>query len=258
MADATVEQLFAETLRGHYEDDSAWAAVHKLRQIGTRQVFDIAARWCASDKGLERARGLDVLAQLGRTADHPTNNFPDDSYALAVKAIKSETDLLPLDSAIAALGHLENPGAVPLIAQFHSHENPSIRLSVACALGSFPNDSLSVATLLELMRDSDVDVRDWATFGLSVLGDQDSSAIRNALGALADADVDVREEALIGLAKRRDTRVLEKLLAELREPTVGSRVVEAAYTLLGMGTEEKDWSPQDYAKALQELFHSNA
>ena len=254
-SDATVEQLFAETLRGDYEDDSAWDAVHKLRQLGSREVFNIAARWCASENALERARGLDVLAQLGKTAGHSSNSFPDESYAVVVNAINHEADVRPLNSAISALGHLENPGAVPLIAQFHSHESPETRFSVAFALGSFPNDPLSVSTLLKLMRDSDEDVRDWATFGLGVLGEQDSSAIRDALvSALADADADVSEEALVGLAKRRDTRVLQKLLAELQEPTVTSRVIEAAYTLLGLPDEEKDWSPQDYASALKERF----
>ena len=255
MSDVTIEQLFAKTLQGDYEDDSAWDAVHKLRKLGTREVFDVAARWCASENALERARGLDVLAQIGKTVDHPANGFPNASYALVVNAINHEVDLLPLNSAIAALGHLENPAAVPLIAQFHLHKCDLIRFSVAFALGSFPNDPLSVSTLLKLMEDSDEEVRDWATFSLSVLGDQDSSAIRDALvTALADADKDVSEEALVGLAKRHDTRVLEKLLTELQQSTVTSRVIEAAYTLLEMPDEKKDWLPRDYTKALNERF----
>lgn len=44
------------------------------------------------------------------------------------------------------------------------------------------------------MDDTDDDVRDWAAFGLGVLGDQDSVEIREALyRKLNDQSVDVRE-----------------------------------------------------------------
>lgn len=255
MAGATIDQLFAETLRGDYDDDRPWAAVHKLRLLGTREVFNIATQWCVSKNPLARARGLDVLAQLGKTVASPTNAFPDESYSRAVNAINHETDERPLSSAISALGHLENPAGVPLIAQFHSHDSPEIRFSVAFALGCFPNEPLSVNTLLKLVRDTDEDVRDWATFALGVLGDQDSPEIRDALAsALVDSHQDVAEEALVGLAKRHDTRALRGLLAKLQEPRVTCCVIEAAYTMLGLPDEQKGWSPSDYAEALKERF----
>ena len=166
MPEATIQQLFTETLRGDYEDEAPWEAVRKLRQLGTREVFDVAAAWCSSDNPLKRARGIDVLAQLGKTAEHRTNSFPDESYSVVTNLLKGETDVRPLTSAIFALGHLDEPGAVPLIAQFRSHPNAETRFAVACALGSFPNEPLSVETLLALMADADEDVRDWATFGL--------------------------------------------------------------------------------------------
>ena len=93
MSEATVEQLFAETLRGEYEDDAPWDAVHKLRRLGTRDVFEVAAQWCVSENPLKRARGIDVLAQLGKTALHPTNTFPDESYALILNAVNQETEV---------------------------------------------------------------------------------------------------------------------------------------------------------------------
>jgi HEAT repeat protein len=250
-----VQQLFAETLRGDYEDDAPWEAVRKLHRLGTREVFDVATVWCSSKDPLMRSRGIDVLAQLGKTMEHPTNSFPDESYSVVTNLLTGELDVRPLDSAIAALGHLDDPRAVPLIVPFSSHPNSEIRFSVACALGSFPNDPLSVETLLTLMADTDADVRDWATFGVGVLGGADSVAIRDALArAASDSDEDVREEALIGLSKRQDKRALGPLLAVLKEPDVSVRVVEAAYTLLGLESERKDWTPRDYANALSERF----
>jgi HEAT repeats len=259
MSEAIIQGRFAETLRGDYEDEAPWDAVRELRRLGTREVFDVAAEWCTSDEPLKRARGVDVLAQLGKTAAHQTNTFPEESYSIVSNLLKHESNVRPLNSAISALGHLDNPAAVPLIAPFYSHENAEIRFSVAFALGCFPNDPLSVTTLLTLVKDSDEDVRDWATFGLGVLGDQDSSEIRDALvRALGDSNEDVREEALVALAKRNDIAALRPLLVALQEPRVTSRITEAAYTLLGMTDEEKDWSPQQYASALKERFASNA
>lgn len=255
MSEADIQRLFTETLRGDYEGDAPWDAVRKLRQLGTREVFDVATQWCSSTDPLMRARGIDVLAQLGKTVEHPTNSFPDESYSVVTNVLTGERDVRPLNSAIAALGHLDDPRAVPLISQFRSYPNAEIRFAVACALGSFPNDPLSVETLLTLMADSDEDVRDWATFGVGVLGDADSSAVRDALvRALNDSNEDVREEALVALGKRQDKRGLTPLLMALRQPTVTDRVIEAAYTLLSLDSERKDWTSQDYANALNERF----
>jgi len=255
MAQPDIDALFAETLLGDYDDDKPWEAVQALRRIGTREVFDKAAAWTESVKSLERARGLDVIAQLGKTADHPSNSFPQESYDIVIKVVQRERELQPLNSAIAALGHIDDPRVVPPIAGFHSHPSELIRFTVACSLGCFPNDALSVRTLLTLMEDADAHVRDWATFGLGVLGDQDSSEIRAALfRRLTDEDVDAREEALVGLAKRHDTHILPHLIKELAQATITDRVVEAAYTLLGFNKDQKEWSREDYATALRERF----
>lgn len=255
MIDGDINELFAQTLQGDYDEDKPWDAVHSLRRIGTREVFDKAVEWIESADQLERARGLDVIAQLGKTAEHPSNSFPQESYDLVVKAVQREREVQPLNSAISALGHIDDPRAVPLIAAFHSHPHEEIRFAVACALGCFPNEPLSVQTLLQLMEDSDADVRDWATFGLGVLGDQDSPEIRQALSRrVNDEDVDAREEALVGLAKRRDTRILPQLIHELEQPIISSRVVEAAHTILGFDEHQEGWSGQDYARSVRERF----
>jgi HEAT repeat protein len=113
---------------------------------------------------------------------------------------------------------------VPLLAQFHSDPNPEIRFSVACALGSFPNDALSLRTLISMTQDADEDVRDWATFGVGVLGDADSIELRDSLYLrLSDSNSDVSEEAVVGLAKRHDLRVLSKLIDLLSQPEISSR-----------------------------------
>jgi hypothetical protein len=67
MAVAQLDELFVQALPGAYDDDAPWEAVGKLRNLGTRQVYERAAEWCISSDPLKRARGADVLAQIGRT-----------------------------------------------------------------------------------------------------------------------------------------------------------------------------------------------
>jgi|ERR1039458_2362839 HEAT repeat protein len=250
-----IDTLFAQTLSGDYDDDAPWEAVQALRRVGTRGVFEKAATWCGSTDPLTRARGADVLAQLGKTVEHPSNNFPEDSYSVITGLLRRETETRPLAAAIAALGHLDDPRAVPLIVNFYSHPSSEVRFDVAFALGCFPNETLSVATLLRLVQDEDENVRDWATFGLGVLGNSDSPDIRNALTQrLSDSNEDVREEAMVGLGKRKDPRVLSALLAALAQPVVTYRVIEAAYTMLDFQNEREGWKGADYAAALSERF----
>jgi HEAT repeat protein len=250
-----IDELFAQALSGDYEDDAAWEAVRALRSIGTRQVFERGAELCKSDDPLSRARGADVLGQLGKTVDHRSNSFPEESYSVITSLVRQETQPQTLAAGIAALGHLDNPLAVPLITSFSSHPNPEVRFDVAFALGCFPNVPLSVETLLRLTQDADEDVRDWATFGLGVLGESDSEKIREALlRRLADSDEDVREEAMVGLGKRKDQRVLSTLLIALARPNTTTRVIEAAYQMLGLGNEQEGWSGIDYAAALRQRF----
>jgi len=255
MATPEIDALFAQTLSGDYDDEAPWEAVQALRRVGTQEVFEKAAEWCESTSPIIRARGADVLAQLGKTVDHPSNNFPEESYSVITGLLQRETEARPLAAAIAALGHLDNPRAVPLIVNFHSHPSPEVRFDVAFALGCFPNETLSVATLLHLMQDTDEEIRDWATFGLGVLGNNDSPEIRDALvRRISDSDEDVREEAMVGLGKRKDRRVLSVLLAALEQPTVTDRVIEGAYMMLDMQNEREGWKGADYAAALRERF----
>ena len=98
---------------------------------------------------------------------------------------------------------------------------------MAFTLGCYPNHAQAVAGLLKLTSDSDVDVRDWAVFGLGVQGEADFPEIRDALvRSLGDADENVREESAIGLGKRRDGRLLPWLLLRLDEPVLGMRVAK--------------------------------
>jgi HEAT repeat protein len=251
--DSNVDELFARMLTGNYDDELPWEAVHTLRRLGSGEVFKRAAEWCLSDDPLKRARGADVLAQIGRTADKPVNNFLDESFSILSAMLESEQTPLPLLAAVHALGHIGNPLAIPLVVARSLHPDVDVRFAVACALGTFANDVHAKDALLVLMRDADEDVRDWATFGLGVLGDLDSHEIRDALlQRINDPCRDVREESLVGLAKRKDQRALKALIAALNQPEVSNAVLEAAAEFLG--EQQANHTSRHYIARLKERF----
>ncbi len=247
--------LFEQALSGEYDDEVPWEAVNRLREIGSREVFEKAVTWCRSENPLQRARGADVLAQLGRTADHHSNNFPEESFTVLANLAAVEIACQPLSSAIHALGHLGDPRAIPMIVRCDSHPNSEIRFAVACACGSFGNEQAASGTLLKLMQDEDRDVRNWATFGLGTQSELDNPTIREALfAALTDSFEEVRLEALVGLARRRDRRILPELLVQLKQSVADDYTIEAACEMLELPLDSPHMMQKDYIAALHERF----
>lgn len=196
-----MDDLFAETLLGDYDSDAPWKAVRELRKLNTQAVFNRAAEWCQSQDPLRRARGADILAQIGKGVGKP-HSFPQESFEVISAMAMRETEPLPLSSALTALGHLENAQAVEILIAKKSHPNEDVRFAAG---------------------DSDDDVRDWATFGLGEFSGLDGPEVREVLFRnFGDSSDDVRYEAMVGLAKRKDPRVLSALIETLREPDVSS------------------------------------
>jgi HEAT repeat protein len=261
MESKKIKALFAQTLVGDYEGDEAWAAVSALRHDGSREIFEHAAQWCHAADPLRRARAAAILCQLRRShppdlRDSPEVMFRDESYELIAKMLENEQNPAVLDSAIHALGHLADPKAIPIVLRYQDDPDPDVRLAVAFALGCFPNEPQSITGLMKLAMDSNIDVRDWAVFGLGVLGDLDSPEIREALlRCLNDSVDDVREEAAVGLGKRHDQRVIPKLQTMLRAPELNVRVAEAAAALLELGEIPAQWTAADIEAALRLKFN---
>ena len=87
----SIDELFRLTLVGDYdnEDDEGgpWEAVSKLQAIGTREVFDHAAAWARNNKPAKRRRGIDILAQLGKSETQPQVTFAAETYAIVVETL---------------------------------------------------------------------------------------------------------------------------------------------------------------------------
>jgi HEAT repeat protein len=144
---------------------------------------------------------------------------------------------------------------VPLILEHRANPDPDVRFAVAFALSCFADEPAAIRVLLELMEDSDPDIRDWATFGLGVQGSADSPEIRAALiERLDDGNPDTREEAVAGLGKRKELRVLPDLIELLQQEEVSYGVVEAACHMLDLKEINEEWGADDYIDALTSRY----
>ena len=259
-----IDRLFAETLKGGKDDHAPWDAVSSLHRIGNRAIFDRAVAWSTALEPLKRARAAAVLAQLrhaprGRKR-HPQETqflYRKESFDVVSEMLDKERDTYALIAEISALGHIGNSAAIPIIAKFADHANEDVRFSVAWALGSYHDDPLSISVLQKLMEDVDRDVRDWAIFGLGVLGNADNEEIRlRFLRRLDDPFPDAKFEAAAALGKRQDARLAKPLVEMLKRYGDIISLREAARDLLKMTDDPSDWSETEYIVALQRKFLS--
>ncbi len=201
-----------------------WDAVAALHWHGSQEAFDRALGLCHSFCAVERKLGADILGQLGA----PNRTFPRECVRLLLEILETEREPRVLRAILTALGHLHRVEAIIPAVGFRSHVDASVRDAVVHAVMGF-DDPHALSALIELTRDEDPHVRDWATFALGTQVDVDTPPIRSALvERLSDDDDDARCEALVGLARRGDRRVVEPLKMALAAGSVWSLEIEAA------------------------------
>jgi HEAT repeat protein len=218
------DELFATALRSSFkgpdvEHEEHWDAVKALRQLGTDEVFERAVGLTRSDSVKERVLGADILARLGYPPEERREALVERSLPVLLELAEREGHPDVLESVGYALGHLELPEALPTLLRFAVHPDPGVRETAAWGLDLVIGEGAAppavVQTLIELTRDTEAEVRDWAACALAWLED-DSEPITEALIArLEDPDGDVRGEACRGLAMRQDPRALAAVQREL-------------------------------------------
>jgi len=212
----------------------AWYAYQELQYRGTAEVFEAACRALGADDPTVRGVGADVLAQLG----YPQGGtFVAEAVDALVKRARDEEHPGVLEAIAFALGHRASPAGRDTLFSLARHTSPEIRYAVATGLWAVAiksaagddDDPEVVAVHLELMRDPDPQVRNWATFGLGTQLTADTAEIRAALtDRLPDPDEETREEAVCGLANRRDEAAFQPLLEYLRSGSAGVGCIQAA------------------------------
>ena len=210
-----------------HSDELTWQAVTVLHCRGTEEVFEQAKRLSVCSSKRERRLGADILGQLGV----PERTFPVECTDVLCRMLSVEEETEVLASILIALSFQNCSDSISLVARFSEHSDPAVRHAVVLALASAECPD-AITSLVHLSRDVNDNVRDWATFALGTLFDSDTPQIRDALfDRIADGHDDTRGEALVGLARRKDSRVIDALKAELGSDRVGTLGVEAAEAL---------------------------
>ena len=95
-------------------------------------------------------------------------------------------------------------------------KSTNVRRATAFAI-SVINDKATIPLLINLLKDPNGDVRNWAAFAINI-NKYDNSDIRDCfVEMLQDKNEEVRIEAIIGLSYRKDKRVLAVLCDELKK-----------------------------------------
>jgi HEAT repeat protein len=221
-----VEALITDALGENRDDESSryWAIVTELRIGGEARVFERALALSRDPSTDARVLAANVLAQLG--IDLEPRPFLGETIAV-LRTLLDDGIVEVVRAAVHAFGHTNDPASVSRLVSFAAHEDASLRLAVACALGAYTEHEDAARALIALSADLDQDVRDWATFALGSLSELDAEPVREALVArLEDAHAATRLEAVTGLAHRRDARVIPALARVLAAGEAGSAVLD--------------------------------
>jgi HEAT repeat protein len=211
-----------------YDEDTRWELIAGIMAECPDDVFEASTSLVRGEHERERTLGADLL---GRLVGVDPEAGPDVERAL-LPALQNECAPHAIASMVAALGHVGDPGALTQIIPLHRNLDAGVRLAVAFAVATISPRPLSDEVklgLIRLSRDEDPEVRDWATFGLGTLSNEESPDVTAALLARAsDPYHEARAEALFGLAVRRDPRAVPHLIRALESAHVQGLELDAA------------------------------
>jgi HEAT repeat protein len=213
---------------GTYDEECRWDLIDGILTECPDDVLEVSCALLLDDLDRGRTLGADILGRL--VGVEPNCRVAVLDALLAALAIERVS--APRASIVAALGHVGDPVTLGRVFPLADDPDPAVRLAVAFTVATISPQPLAPdarVALIRLSRDTDSEVRDWATFGLGTLTDEDGPDVRAALLARAeDVSHEARAEALFGLAVRRDPRAVPHLIRALQSPLVHVLEVDAA------------------------------
>jgi len=242
----TSDKLFQRLLENKTQR-TYWENISELRKRVNQAVYDKSTELAKSDNDNEKIIGIDVLAQLG--FDPRLNK--SQSVKLYFGLLENQLSPKVLYSILHAIGHNNedlNSTQISKLIEFKNHRYSSVRFSLVFALSGVEN-TLAIETLIELSRDKNTEIRDWATFAIGSQIETNNSGIIHALWErINDEDEKTRHEAIAGLSKRKDPRVKEILKKELENiDDHGSLILESI----------ENYGDKDFIPLLEQQIETN-
>lgn len=211
--DTRTDEELIQVLLSDPQEDEYWNTLAIVQQRKNPATIKKAQELCQCDSSNEKIVGAHILRQ-GMVQDNKI--MPDDCLNTLLALLQNEKDPEVIGEISYALQTYDDQRIAINLVKLSSHPDAELRLAIVLGLGNRNSDP-AIKALLELMKDTDDEVRNWATFYVWEAEGFDPKLICDALvGQLDDSYDAVRGEALRGLAKYSDKRVIEPLIHELR------------------------------------------
>jgi hypothetical protein len=219
-------------LKTNKTERTYWDNMHELRSRDNEYVLNRAIELTKSNNEKEKIIGIHVLAQLGSKID---NLKPHKNISLKVffGLLKRELSEKVLENLLISIGHnnsdlSEERSAI--LVQFINHKNYKIRYACAFALLFIENEH-SIESLIKLSDDRCSQIRNWATFGLSNIENEDKRIVDALWNRVNDSHEETRYEAILGLTKKKAPSIRKIIDREFDQGNCGSMIFECIYEL---------------------------
>lgn len=210
----TSEKIF-DRLVNNKSQKTYWNNISELRKRANEDVYDQAFKLTKSESDKKKIIGIDVLAQLGfdpRIRQQKTINLFFD----LLENEQSDDVLFALFFGISHNNENLTKKQVSKLVEFKDSKNTDVRYSLVSALSGIANPK-AIETLIELSEDKFSSIRNWATFGIGTLSEENNDRIINALWKRTkDKHQETKLEAIVGLAHRKEVAVKEQIISELK------------------------------------------
>ncbi len=239
------EKLF-ERLLNNKSSKNYWNFITELRKRKDNDIFEKSVELTKSEILKEKIIGINILAQFGFPRLHLK-----EILKIYFDLLKTETDKNVISSILYGIGHNNDnltDKQINVICAFKDHKSITVKYALVYAILAIDKNK-AINTLIELSKDKDSDIRDWATFGIGTQIETDTQIIREALWErINDTDNTTRLEAIVGLAKRKDENIKDILKKELLEiDESGSLILEAI----------EEYNDKDFILLIEEQIERN-
>ena len=170
--------------------------------------------------------GRSRASSPGREAAMALERFGKRALTPVVEVLRG-TDDVSREHAALALGILEDPTAIPALAEALEREPASVRARAAWSLGRI-EDRRAVTILKRAAADSDAGVREETAWALGMI--EDPSGVAPLTTLIADESPSVRQQAAWALGMIEDRRGVAPLIVALKDESPDVRR-EAAWGL---------------------------
>lgn len=232
----TSEKIF-DRLVNNKSEKTYWNNISELRKRANDDVFNQAYKLAKSQIDKKKIIGIDVLAQLG----FDPRFRQEETIKLYFELLEENQNDDVLFSLFFGISHnnekLTNNQVLQLI-KFKDSKNNDVRYSLVSAISGVDNPK-AIETLIELSEDNFSSIRNWATFGIGTLCEQNNDRIIKALwNRIKDKHQETKLEAIVGLANRNQVAIKEQIIEELKSGEYGTLLFDAIETL-----KDKDFIP---------------